>query len=144
MATKKYYCKWQGCRALLDNAGYCIKHKELAEQRQRLRQQQRDDAFKNAQRTNATYYRTKEWQVLRLKKLNECPLCCVCGSKEHLHIDHIKAPRGDKTLFFNENNLQVLCAACHRLKTANEIANRQDDSKIRQFIHSYAVGKTDD
>ena len=57
MAVRRYYCSWRGCKTLLDCAGYCDKHKELAQERDRIRQQKRQDMFAHARRTNLAHYR---------------------------------------------------------------------------------------
>lgn len=43
--------------------------------------------------------------------------CCKCGhdgSASRLELSHIVAHDGNEALCFNENNLQTLCASCHR------------------------------
>lgn len=140
MAVRRYYCSWRGCKTLLDCAGYCDKHKELAQERDRIRQQKRQDMFAHARRTNLAYYRTKQWRILRQRILQACPRCRLCGSSESLHVDHIQPPRGDAALFFDGQNLQVLCERCHRLKTASEINARRSKDDIRQFVRRYVIG----
>ena len=53
----------------------------------------------------------------------------MCGSTENLTVDHIIDPRGNPDLFYEENNLQTLCKDCHRLKTAQEITERNRSKK---------------
>ena len=43
-----------------------------------------------------------------------CAFCGHDGSLSRLELSHIVAHDGDEALCFNENNLQTLCAACHR------------------------------
>ena len=46
--------------------------------------------------------------------------CVKCGSTEHLEVDHIlNVARGGT---HHLDNLQTLCAACHREKTRHEIS----------------------
>ncbi|UTC78121.1 HNH endonuclease [Treponema sp. OMZ 799] len=141
MAVQKYYCKWQGCKALLDTPGYCLKHKPLVEQREAERSKKRINNFKNAKRTNYLFYKTKEWRELRSKVLKKQKQCVLCGSSELLHVDHIVPPRGNRGLFFNINNLQVLCEICHRKKTAKEIKGQtKSKEEIKEWLKQYLKG----
>jgi len=62
-------------------------------------------------------YGSRLWQALRKQQLALQPLCVMCEAlgvvKASEVVDHIKPHRGDKTLFFNVNNLQSLCKQCH-------------------------------
>ncbi len=140
---RMYYCSWQDCKVELNARGYCNKHQPLIESREKKRKQRRDDYFRNARRANQGYYHTKQWRLLRAEVLKKQSSCITCGSSEQLHIDHIKPPRGNKDLFFNENNLQVLCHACHRLKTAEEIRIRKQKTKdnVGNWLKDYVLKK---
>jgi 5-methylcytosine-specific restriction endonuclease McrA len=62
-------------------------------------------------------YKTKDWYRLRWVQLQKEPLCRRCSSQGRTVaagvVDHIKAHRGDVTLFFDAANLQSLCKRCH-------------------------------
>ena len=59
-------------------------------------------------------------EFARLKKLIPKTPCVMCGSNEHLELDHIKPCfYGGKTEL---SNLQWLCYDCHKEKTAREFA----------------------
>jgi 5-methylcytosine-specific restriction endonuclease McrA len=64
-------------------------------------------------------YRTYKWQRLRDKVLvRDKFTCAMCGriqiGKGRTIVDHRKPHGGDLTLFWDENNLQVLCKVpCH-------------------------------
>jgi 5-methylcytosine-specific restriction protein A len=118
---KKYICRSPGCSALLDEPGYCAKHKRKPEDKPK--------AFETANRFNENLYNTSRWKKLRKEHLKDNACCAACGSSSGLAIDHIVRPLGNEELFFNPGNLQTLCASCHRLKTAMEINERR---KIRQ------------
>ena len=45
---------------------------------------------------------------------NECKHCGHDGSTSRLELSHVIAHDGDAQLCFDENNLQTLCAKCHR------------------------------
>ena len=64
------------------------------------------------------WYRSKRWQRLRWQTLTKAMFtCAICGRIEadtsKLVCDHIKPHRGNETLFYDEDNLQCLCKACH-------------------------------
>lgn len=67
------------------------------------------------------------WQKAREHYLRDHPLCVFCakiGSTTAANVvDHIVAHRGDKDLFWNQDNWQSLCKLCHdSVKKAEEAA----------------------
>ncbi|MDR1957164.1 MAG: HNH endonuclease [Treponema sp.] len=118
---KRYLCRAAGCRELLDAPGYCPRHIPP----------KREDrpAFVNATRPNAHLYNSVAWRQLKRRKLAETPGCSRCGVSRRdgvrLEVHHIRPPRGDETLFFDPDNLTVVCPACHKVITAQEIARRK-------------------
>ena len=66
---------------------------------------------------------SKDWRVLRLKKLRSNPICEVCDSEfrstlatevHHIMPVESKCNESDmKRLMFSEHNLQSLCHSCH-------------------------------
>lgn len=64
-------------------------------------------------------YNTKAWRKLRMEALRSNPLCVKCG-KLGSDIDHISPHRGDRAMFHDPGNLQVLCKECHKAKTRQE------------------------
>jgi 5-methylcytosine-specific restriction protein A len=110
---KRYICRFPGCNKLLETPGYCEEHKI------------EKVPFQNAVRHNEELYKTVEWRKLKKEHLKENEYCVRCGTEENLTVDHIISPLGNTELFFNPNNLQTLCVACHRIKTANEINERR-------------------
>jgi 5-methylcytosine-specific restriction protein A len=117
---KKYLCRFPGCGVLLEEPGYCDKHKiEKSEIK----------PFQNAQRSNKSLYNTTRWRTLRKKLLEEQENCYRCGvhkSESRLEVHHIIPPRGDEVLFFDINNLAVICSDCHKVITAQEINKRRE------------------
>ena len=76
---------------------------------------------------SGAYSRTK-WIKLRNYVLDKDPLCIMCKAKGIIKsgevVDHIKAIDGeDDPLFYDEDNLQVLCKFHHSSKT------KKDNSK---------------
>lgn len=66
------------------------------------------------------WYRTSEWQRLRIKTFIAdnftCRMCGVLcrGKAAHTPVcDHIVPHRGNRTMFFDPLNLQTLCKTCH-------------------------------
>jgi len=62
-------------------------------------------------------YCYKQWQHLRKRQLIAQPLCVYCSQLGRVTaantVDHVIAHKGDRSLFFDETNLQSLCKACH-------------------------------
>src|SRR3569832_196419 len=63
------------------------------------------------------WYKTTRWTKLRqqilLRDLYTCQMCGRLGSTGMV-VDHIKPHRGSEHLFWDETNLQTLCASpCH-------------------------------
>lgn len=109
----KKLCRFPGCNKYADGDGYCKEH-----------MQYKPKPFQYAKRSNESLYNTYAWKQLRAIVIQEQKCCQMCGSIEELTVDHIIPPKGDKDLFFNALNLQVLCHSCHCRKTATECRNR--------------------
>jgi len=64
------------------------------------------------------------WQQFRDSFLKAHPLCEECKRNGKVtpatDVDHIVPHKGNKNIFWDENNLQALCHACHARKTVNE------------------------
>lgn len=64
------------------------------------------------------WYKTARWQRLRWSILvRDSFTCSMCGRLEgntsQLVADHKRPHRGDETLFWDAENLTVLCKPCH-------------------------------
>ncbi|MEI6798425.1 MAG: HNH endonuclease [Pseudomonadota bacterium] len=55
---------------------------------------------------------TSAWDKARKAYLYKHPLCTRCDKPASV-VDHIKAHKGDQTLFWDSSNWQALCAPCH-------------------------------
>lgn len=107
-------CTYPGCGALVrDGSGRCDKHR-------RVEQRQSDERRGSAHQRGYT----SAWQRARDGYLRAHPLCVRCEGAGLVEaatvVDHIKPHRGDKVLFWDRNNWQSLCKACHDRKTATE------------------------
>jgi 5-methylcytosine-specific restriction enzyme A len=122
----KRLCCYAGCSNFrLDGSLYCDKHQQYGRQKEAERMAR----LGSLKRANEGMYDTTAWRTLRREVINEHPYCCMCGtagSKDNpLTVDHMQAPRGNEELFFDKNNLQILCRCCHNKKTFDEIAERK-------------------
>jgi 5-methylcytosine-specific restriction endonuclease McrA len=78
------------------------------------------------------FYHTTRWRRLRMEILTRdlftCKMCNTThGQTRNLVCDHIKPHmHRDEHLFWDENNLQTLCAPCHsKHKQAQEAKQRR-------------------
>jgi 5-methylcytosine-specific restriction protein A len=99
-----------------DGGGYCIQHKQV---KQEIRKQADRDRGTSTQRGYGY-----KWQQLRARYLASHPLCVECKRAGLVKIaevvDHIVPHKGDMALFWDSDNWQPLCKACHDRKTATE------------------------
>lgn len=103
-------CGHPGCQELIEIGDrYCSKHSTISF----FKQDNRPSASKRG-------YNSK-WQQARKSYLSRHPLCVRCQAKgkytQATVVDHITPHRGDKNLFWDSNNWQPLCKACHDHKT---------------------------
>lgn len=106
-------CTYPGCTALIRGASRCEQHTHD--------KKRREEAKENP---NLNLINSPEWRELRAVQLHRNPLCKECMSAGKLtpatQVDHIEPHRGRVELFFDEDNLQSLCAPCHSRKTYHE------------------------
>ena len=100
-------CKQAGCRALVTAGAYCETHKKPAWTK-------RIDA--------PNRLRGRKLQALRKSIFRDAPLCAVCEAHGRLaqatELDHIVPLYQGGT--DQRDNLQGLCAECHRARTQKE------------------------
>jgi 5-methylcytosine-specific restriction protein A len=105
-------CNHPGCGALT-TAPYCPAH--ARERRQRY-DRERGSA-------SARGYDSR-WRRAREGFLRKHPLCTECERQRLVVpatvVDHIRPHKGDRALFWDPDNWQPLCKACHDCKTATE------------------------
>lgn len=107
-------CRHPGCGKLVhDGSGYCEAHRRA-----------KPGSFADRSRgTSKERGYGWEWQKLRERILKrDCGLCQLCREAGRIivatHVDH-KVPKAHGGTDSDEN-LQALCAACHKAKTARE------------------------
>jgi len=71
-------------------------------------------------RSRASVYRSSEWRRLSRQAIEQAGCCAICGATDRLHVHHITPPKGDEELFYNRDNLTVLCETCHARMTSAE------------------------
>ena len=102
-------CAHPGCPELVAEGKYCDKHRTLHPEETRSA-------------SSRGYGNT--WQRARKQYLTAHPLCVKCMAEGRYVratvVDHIVPHRGDKSLFWDQNNWQSLCKACHDKKTGLE------------------------
>ena len=102
-------CRYPGCPNLCESGTYCSEHS--AESPDRLRGSATERGY------------DAKWRRARKRFLRSHPLCANCLSQGVLTpatvVDHIVPHRGDHRLFWDEQNWQPLCKACHDRKTGS-------------------------
>lgn len=108
-------CGKSTCRALTRQR-YCDQHTDEISK-------QRAEQDKRRGSSSQRGYGSK-WQRAREWFLKSNPLCVRCASGNRVTVatvvDHIIAHKGDMSLFWDRDNWQALCKACHDTKTARE------------------------
>ena len=103
-------CRHPGCAALVPyGQKYCDEHRKL---------------HPEETRSAASRGYGSRWQKASKQFLAAHPLCeeCLKGGRyvKATVVDHIKPHRGDRTLFWDQNNWRGLCKSCHDKKTGRE------------------------
>ena len=84
-------------------------------------------AFGSTRIYNADIHTTR-WRKLRKHHLSQHPTCAMCERMGRITVavmvDHIN-PIAEGGEMWDENNLQSLCAHCHKIKTNKEISRRK-------------------
>ena len=111
MKTK--ICLKPGCgRAAVQGKDYCQRHISLQDSRKVFTKRGKSAKWHSL-------YETSEWRKRRREFLKKYPICFICGKPATI-ADHITPHRGDLSLFYDEQNLQPMCQACHSRKTLKE------------------------
>lgn len=123
----KLICRHVNCGKLVDEQGYCDRHKKLAQDKDRT---ERGTASERGY--------TSAWTKARLTFLSRHPLCAHHFERGEIVqatvVDHIVPHRlgqarlsGSKSeldkaskIFWDTDNWQSLCKQCHDIKTARE------------------------
>lgn len=107
-------CQYAGCQRTIDKPRYCAAHQQIMDAREKAR--------KNNHQSEFTKLYNWDWRKFRDRYVKENPLCLHCLKEGKLTptqvVDHIVPHKGDKELFWNNDNHQSLCVKCHNEKTA--------------------------
>lgn len=113
------FCAHRGCEELV-TSGYCEVHQAEYNAKQK---QRAEEINKNRASSTQRGYDSR-WQKARHTYLKHHPLCVECEKAGKVTsatvVDHIIPHKGNKKLFWDKNNWQSLCKACHDAKTAKE------------------------
>ena len=106
-------CRHPGCAALVPyGEKYCDRHKPLHP----------EEVRPAAERGYG-----RAWQKASKRYLASHPLCVQCAAEGRYTkatvVDHIVPHRGDRKLFWSEDNWQALCKRHHDVKTRTEDHN---------------------
>ena len=133
---RAYLCKYPGCTHMVDTPRtYCKQHAALGRAAEMRKADARQPQWAGAERPNEALYNTTRWRKLRREVLQANGCCALCGATDRLHVHHITPPKGDEELFYNHDNLTVLCESCHARMTSAE-------AKEAVSIHAPAWGAT--
>lgn len=120
-------CKHRRCKRPTRSAhGYCAEHEKVAQEAEAERQRRIDADRPNAA---ARGYCRVRWRRFRRAHLSANPVCVECERQGRTtlaeHVDHIRPVTGpDDPAFFDDANVQSLCASCHSRKTLRESRRR--------------------
>ena len=107
----KKICRYPGCR-ISTYQKYCDLHPEGPPRKP-----------DNRPSASARGY-DRHWQKERAFFLSQNPLCAECDRQGDttpaVLVDHVKAHKGNMSLFWDVSNWQSLCDRCHRIKSAKE------------------------
>lgn len=118
------YCTYNGCQERISSGWYCEDHKR----KKKVGYQSR----------NKSFYRSSEWQTMRQYIYERDRGCCgeckkfVFGKQAHIH--HKISIRKDYSKRLDENNLVLLCDACHKV-----IENKTDGKprKVKTYFQNF-------
>ena len=121
-------CNKPGCGILVD-AGirYCKKHISIKKSNNKYKQYKPVDEskpLKPKRKPSSQRGYNARWRRARKYYLMQHPLCVSCLKEDKLvpayAVDHIVPHKGNKELFWNEDNWQSLCQVCHNRKSRYE------------------------
>lgn len=115
-----WICGHPGCYVTVHTPrSYCDKHKAYHEA-QKAKRAATSGRWGGANRPNMELYNSPQWHKLRDEIRAENPQCARCGATEGLSCHHVNLPKGDTELFFDKDNIVILCAVCHAKVTSAE------------------------
>ena len=95
---------------------------KLPQRKQHGRERPRPQRQERGGPESKRLYNDRRWKALSTRLREDagwtCELCSKTGSSNTIVVDHITPHRGDLVMFWDTNNMQVICKQCHDTKTA--------------------------
>lgn len=111
-------CNKQGCSNLTRD-GYCEQHKTTKHENNRYY-----DKYHRTDRSKQFYHSVAWKRAREIIRIRDNGLCQECFKQKRLTVgtivDHIIPIKQDWNKRLDEDNLQLLCQACHNKKTGTE------------------------
>ena len=127
-------CKEPGCRSRAAKRGYCADHQIYVSAENKLY----DDHKRDKEKTKV--YNSSRWRKLRLRVLQEHPLCTRCHAKGLIKlaqmVDHLAGFKNkDDFRAWDEEYLYPLCNQCHAVVTAMEKHYNFSDMPLDEAVY---------
>ena len=112
-------------RFRVEGSKYCERHREKYEAAEEQRKREYfERKYHHTQSRAGSFYQSAEWKSLSRRLLNERKYCEFCGEYA-TDVHHIRPVADYPELALDENNLVVLCKACHARETERERKERK-------------------
>jgi 5-methylcytosine-specific restriction protein A len=125
-------CSTSGCSTSIPfGTTWCDKHRAagLARKAEAERKRHKHSTVSPEKQQASRLYGTAAWQRIRAAQLRVEPLCRHCTARTRITaatiVDHIQPHWNDRSVFYDQTNLQSLCKSCHDAKTAGEDAAKR-------------------
>lgn len=116
----KRLCTHFGCnRFRLEGHSVCEKHLADEEAKEQRKREWLAKKYQHTQSRAGGFYQSAEWKSLSRRLLNERKYCEFCGEYA-TDVHHIRPVADFPELALDEDNLIVLCKACHARETERE------------------------
>lgn len=118
-------CTHAGCnRFRLEGHSVCERHLADEEAKEQRKREYFERKYHHTQSRAGSFYQSAEWKSLSRRLLNERKYCEFCGEYA-TDVHHIRPVADYPELALDENNLVVLCKACHARETERERKERK-------------------
>ena len=119
-------CSYAGCYTPTLQ-GFCDRHKQYGLEKAMERQAIAKQKQRWSDSPNDVLYRSSKWRNLRKLIIQRDECCVLCGTVDNLQVHHINKAQD---LFFDGDNLMVLCLRCHSKQTRTEQTRKNNVSNI--------------